>query len=141
MLVQTPLTIAEKANTCLESFARCIEQATVVRPLKMQSVEYEHARFNVWAANADVFDDLDFRLRDEDQLRLLLIERLESLTRSIEECMSTNSFTALSTPMTHSTGNRRSLETTCLTGTKALPSSKIKTMIQMSSRILVSMAP
>jgi hypothetical protein len=89
MLVQTPLTVAEKATTCLESFARCLE--VVGGTQNKADLQQQHMRFNMWAANCGVFNSndasLDYRLKPDPDLKRLVIERLDGLSRLTEECM------------------------------------------------------
>jgi hypothetical protein len=88
MLVQTPLTVAEKATTCLDAFARCLE--VVEGNQNKTDLEQQHMRFNMWAANQGVFNSndasLDYRLKPDPGLQRLVIDRLDVLSRLAEEC-------------------------------------------------------
>lgn len=82
--------VAVSANQCLESFQKCLLQASSVHPRELSMVEDQVARFSTWATSIGVFApgraSMDHRLRFAPEVQSVVNGLLESLDYRIRTC-------------------------------------------------------
>lgn len=85
-------TIASASHQCLESFATCLVQASVIHPREFSKVEDQAARFSTWTSGIGVFApgraSMDHRLRYAPEVQSVAIGLLDSLNHRIRKCRS-----------------------------------------------------
>lgn len=82
--------LAEHARQCILSFNQCEGYAACLPPQDKAIVEDQAGRFSVWASNigalAPARASLDYRLREAEDVRRLVMALLITLDESIQEC-------------------------------------------------------
>lgn len=82
--------LAEHARQCILSFDECESHAARLPPQGKAMIEDQVGRFSVWASNigalAPARASLDYRLREAEDVRRLVMALLITLDASIQEC-------------------------------------------------------
>lgn len=85
----TPTTIVEAARLCAQSFVQLQLAAHLLQPLSESEFEDQLGRFKIWAGNLGVFAadtaSADFRLKDDQDVKDVIINMLTRLTIEVEK--------------------------------------------------------
>jgi hypothetical protein len=88
--VPTP-TVAACAESCLNSFQRCLNQAAAIHARELSLVEDQLARLSLWCSNISVFalgrGSLDHRLREAPDVQDAISGVLEALDYRLHGCV------------------------------------------------------
>ncbi|KAH8777846.1 hypothetical protein F5883DRAFT_696797, partial [Diaporthe sp. PMI_573] len=84
------MTVASDAETCLESFRKCLEYAAAVHSRELPLIDDQLARLSLWMGNIRVFgpsrQSLDHRLREAPEVQDTIAGLLEALTYHVDKC-------------------------------------------------------
>lgn len=84
------VTVKDGAQSCMDSFHRCLQKAGAIHPRELSLVEDQHTRFAVWAANMNVLSagkgSLDHRLREAVDVKDIVVGLLQALELRIQCC-------------------------------------------------------
>lgn len=87
-VLRPPPTIVEAARLCAKFFVKLQLAANLLAPLSQSEFEDQLGRFKIWAGNLGVFAadtaSADFRLKDDQDVKDVIISMLTRLTRELE---------------------------------------------------------
>lgn len=88
-VLRSPTTIVEAARLCAQSFVKLQSVAHLLQPLSKSEFEDQLGRFKIWAGNLGVFAadtaSADFWLKDDQDVKDVIINMLTRLTREVEK--------------------------------------------------------
>lgn len=88
-VLRPPTTIVEAARLCAQSFVQLQLDAHLVQPLSESEFEDQLGRFKIWAGHLGVFAadtaSADFRLKDDQDVKDIIINMLTRLTKEVEK--------------------------------------------------------
>lgn len=88
-VLRPPTTIVEAARLCAQSFVQLQLAAHLLQPLSESDFEDQLGRFKIWAGNLGVFAadtaSADFRLKDDQEVKDVIINMLARLTKEVEK--------------------------------------------------------
>lgn len=88
-VLRPPTTIVEAARLCAQSFVQLQLAAHLLPPLSESEFEDQLGRFKIWAGNLGVFAadtaSADFRLKDDQDVKVVIINMLTRLTKEVEK--------------------------------------------------------
>lgn len=88
-VLRPPTTIVEAARLCAQSFVQLPLAAHLLQPLSESDFEDQLGRFKIWAGNLGVFAadtaSADFRLKDDQDVKDVIINMLARLTKEVEK--------------------------------------------------------
>lgn len=88
-VLRPPTTIVEAARLCAQSFVQLQLAAHLLQPLSESDFEDQLGRFKIWAGNLGVFAadtaSADFRLKDDQDVKDVIINMLARLTKEVEK--------------------------------------------------------
>lgn len=88
-VIRVPATIAEAARLCAQSFVQIRSAAHLLQPLTEHELDDQLGRFEIWAGNLGVFAldtaSADFRLKDDQDVKDVMINMLTRLVEKVEQ--------------------------------------------------------
>lgn len=88
-VLRPPTTIVEAARLCAQSFVQLQSAPHLLQPLPEIEFENQLGRFKIWAGNLGVFAadtaSADFRLKDDQDVKDVIINMLTRLTKEVEK--------------------------------------------------------
>lgn len=88
-VLRTPTTIVEAARLCAQSFVHLQSTPHLLQPLSESEFEDQLGRFKIWLGNLGVFAadtaSADFRLKDDQDVKDVIINMLTRLNKEVEK--------------------------------------------------------